>query len=64
MVSGLGVRPAPEKTAAIDFFTVPTDKKAVPRFLGLCAFYRRFVEGISEIAEPLTRLTKDDVTFV
>lgn len=64
MVSAQGVRPDPEKTAAVSSFPIPTDKKAVRRFLVLCAYYRRFVEGFSGIAEPLTRLTKSDVPFV
>lgn len=63
VVSCRGVRPDPEKTTAVASFPRPTDKKAVRRFLGLCAYYRRFVEGFSKIAEPLTRLTKDSVAF-
>lgn len=63
VVNSEGVLPDPEKTAAVAKFPQPTDKKAVRRFLGLCAYYRRFVEGFSCIAEPLTRLTKDAVHF-
>uniref|UniRef100_A0A6G5AA37 RNA-directed DNA polymerase n=1 Tax=Rhipicephalus microplus TaxID=6941 RepID=A0A6G5AA37_RHIMP len=63
VISSDGVRPDPEKTAAVQRFPTPKDKKPVHRFLGLCAYYRRFVENFSKIAEPLTKLTKDDVPF-
>lgn len=64
IVSAEGVRPDPEKITAVEMFPKPRDKKAIRRFLGLCAYYRRFVENFSKIAEPLTRLTKEDVPFV
>lgn len=63
VVSFQGVRPDPEKTAAVTAFPTPKDKNAVRRFLGLCACYRRFVENFSNLAEPLTNLTKNDVQF-
>lgn len=64
VVSAEGVSPDPAKTAAVATFPTPTDKKGVRRFLGLCAYYRRFIENFSKIAEPLTRLTREDVSFV
>ena len=35
----------------------------VKSFLGLVGFYRRFIEGFSKIASPLTNLTKKDQKF-
>jgi hypothetical protein len=35
----------------------------VQQFLGFCNYYRRFIKGYSDIAEPLTRLTKKDAPF-
>jgi hypothetical protein len=32
--------------------------------LGLAGYYRRFIEGFSTIASPLTKLTRKEVRFV
>lgn len=63
VVSHAGVLPDPEKTTAIANFPPPKDQKAVRRFLGLCAYYRRYVKDFARLAEPLTRLTKTDTPF-
>lgn len=63
VVSNQGVRPDPDKIAAVANFPTPSDKKAVRRFLGLCAYYRRFIANFSRIAWPLTQLTREDIPF-
>ncbi|GJZ62138.1 putative reverse transcriptase domain-containing protein [Tanacetum coccineum] len=39
-------------------FWIPT-----VQFLGLVGYYRRFIEGFSKIAKPMTKLTQKKVTF-
>ena len=36
----------------------------IQSLLGLTRYYRRFVEGISIIASPLTKLTRKEVRFI
>jgi hypothetical protein len=35
----------------------------VQQLLGFCNYYRRFIKGYSDVAEPLTRWTKKDAPF-
>ena len=41
----------------------PTSKDLVHSFLGLVGYYRRFINGFSKIARPLTRLTRKEADF-
>lgn len=59
-----GVRPDPQKIAAVRNFPVPRNQKNVRQFLGLAGYYRRFIENFSKIASPLSNLLKKDVSFV
>ncbi|KAK1692838.1 hypothetical protein QYE76_009535 [Lolium multiflorum] len=54
---GIAVDPAKIKTVAE--WKVPTTQTEVRAFLGLAGYYRRFVEGFSSIARPMTQLKKD-----
>ncbi|WMV58414.1 hypothetical protein MTR67_051799 [Solanum verrucosum] len=40
-----------------------TSPKDIKSFLGLAGYYRRFIEGFSSIASPLTKLTHKKVKF-
>ncbi|XP_016178137.1 uncharacterized protein LOC107620501 [Arachis ipaensis] len=42
----------------------PTTVTKVRSFLGLAGYYRRFIEGFSWIALPMTKLTRKEVLFV
>ncbi|GJW71631.1 putative reverse transcriptase domain-containing protein [Tanacetum coccineum] len=41
----------------------PTSPTEVRQFMGLAGYYRRFIEGISLIAKPLTKLTQKNKKF-
>ncbi|KAK1619573.1 hypothetical protein QYE76_025090 [Lolium multiflorum] len=58
---GIAVDPAKIKTVAE--WKVPTTQTEVRAFLGLAGYYRRFVEGFSSIARPMTQLLKKDKRF-
>ena len=57
--AGKGVSADPEKLSAIRDWQSPSSVKQVRSFLGFVNYYRRFIEGFSRIAKPLTDLTKD-----
>ena len=46
------------KIAAVQDWPVPTSVKELQGFLGLCNYFRRFIPKYSEIAVPLTDMTK------
>ena len=41
----------------------PTTPKEVKQFLGLISYYRKFIPKFSDVARPLTNLTKKDISF-
>ncbi|KAK4397574.1 Retrovirus-related Pol polyprotein from transposon [Sesamum angolense] len=56
VISGDGVMPDPSKVKAVMEWRIPENETEVRSFLGLAGYYRRFVEGFSIIADPLTKL--------
>ncbi|CAM4684137.1 unnamed protein product [Lepidochelys kempii] len=52
------ISPLQAKVDAIQKWLVPKSKKQVQSFLGLAGYYKRFVPQYSQIAAPLTDLTK------
>ncbi|KAK1663700.1 hypothetical protein QYE76_051859 [Lolium multiflorum] len=58
---GIAVDPAKIKT--VTEWKAPTTQTEVRAFLGLAGYYRRFVEGFSSIARPMTQLLKKDKKF-
>ncbi len=56
VISADGISTDPAKTEALRTWTVPTNVSELRAFLGFAGYYRRFVEGFSAIARPLTDL--------
>jgi hypothetical protein len=54
----------PEKIQAVAEWPRPETAKEVQSFLGMVNFYRRFIQGFSGVAMPLTNLTKKSEPWV
>ena len=63
IVSSEGIRVDSRKIEAMKQCSRPTYATDIRIFLGLAGYYRRFVEGFSSIASPLTRVTQKMVKF-
>ena len=63
VVSASGITMDPAKVEAITKWPRPTTVAEVRSFLGLAGYYRRFVEGFSSLALPLTKLTRKGLKF-
>ena len=63
IISGEGIEPVPEKLESLKKMPAPKTQKEVRQFLGLAGYYRKFVPKYSDIARPLTNLTKKDIKF-
>ena len=60
-ISVEGVSVDPQKIEAVVNWKPPKNVSEVRSFLDLAGYYRKFVEGLSMIAAPLTKLTRKDV---
>ena len=63
VVSPDGIFMDPAKVQTIQNWPEPKSVRQLQSFLGFANFYRRFIYGYSEIALPLTRLTKKTILF-
>lgn len=63
MIDEQGWRVNDGKIEAIVQFPKPSTRKEVQRFLGVCNWYRRFIAGFSQLATPLTDLTRVKTKF-
>ena len=53
----------PEKLEVINGWPEPRNLPELRRFIGMCVYYRCFIEKFSFIAGPLHDLTKKKVTY-
>jgi len=58
-----GITMDPKKIRTIMEWPVPKDVADIRSFMGLASYYRRFVEGFSRVAYPITSLQKKGRAF-
>ncbi|XP_015170088.1 uncharacterized mitochondrial protein AtMg00860-like [Solanum tuberosum] len=63
VVSGDGIKVDRKKTDVIRNWPRPLTPSDIRSFLGLAGYYRRFVNGFSSIASPMTKLTQKKAKF-
>ncbi|XP_022883139.1 uncharacterized protein LOC111399887 [Olea europaea var. sylvestris] len=63
MVIAQAIDVDPAKVEVVTNWPRPTSVGKVHSFLGLAGYYRRFIEGFSKIAGPMTQLTRKGVKF-
>ena len=63
VVSASGVLVDLEKVEAEMSWERPKSVFKIRSFLGLAGYYRRFIEDVSRLAAPMTRLTWKEVKF-
>jgi hypothetical protein len=63
VISKGGVSVDPSKVEAVINWKRPKNASEVRSFLGLAGYYRRFIKGFSQIALPMTRLTRKEISF-
>ncbi|CAG2197506.1 unnamed protein product [Mytilus edulis] len=51
------------KTVAVSEYPIPKSVKQLRSFLGMCNYYRKFIQNYSKICSSLTTLLKKDVKF-
>jgi len=55
-----GIKPGQAKLKAIRMTMAPTDVKEIRSFVGLCNFFRNYIQNFAITAAPLFKLTRQD----
>jgi hypothetical protein len=63
VISAEGIVVDLEKTKSIMEWPIPKDVVDIRSFMGIIGYYRRFIEGFSKIAYPITSLQKKGTKF-
>ena len=63
VVSAAGIGADPAKCQQVRDWPVPRDLHEVRSFVGLCSYYRRHIQGFTELATPLYELATKGMDF-
>nr|GFA34094.1 putative reverse transcriptase domain-containing protein [Tanacetum cinerariifolium] len=58
-----GIHIDPAIIESVKDWASPESPTKIRQFLGLAGYYRRFIEGFSKIAKPITKITQKKVKF-
>ena len=64
VISAEGIKTSLEKTEVVATWLVPKTVKGTRSFLGLCSYYRRFVQDFAKTVKPLHALTEKFTRFL
>lgn len=64
VISEKGISPNPEKIDAVAKISRPRNVKELKSFISMANYYRNFIAGFSEIAEPMNRLLRKKIPFI
>nr|GEV99044.1 reverse transcriptase domain-containing protein [Tanacetum cinerariifolium] len=59
VIDSQGIHADPAKIESVKDWASPKSPTEIRQFLGLAGYYRRFIEGFSKIAKPMTKLTQN-----
>ncbi|GKG01090.1 hypothetical protein Tco_0305795, partial [Tanacetum coccineum] len=63
VIDSQGIHLDPAKIESIKDWASPKSPMQIHQLLGPAGYYRRFIEGFSKIAKPMTKLTQKKVKF-
>ncbi|GKC86896.1 putative reverse transcriptase domain-containing protein [Tanacetum coccineum] len=63
VIDSEGIHVDPAKIESIKDWASPKTPTEIRQFSGLAGYYRRFIEGFSKIAKPMTKLTQESMKF-
>ena len=63
LINQSGILTDSSKIERIKNLPIPRDIKSLRRFVGMCNYYRNFIEHFADIANPLTSLTGKNKIF-
>jgi len=64
VVSNGGIAVDPSIVQDVLNWKPPTNASEIRSFLGLAGYYRRFIEGFSKLAKPMTALIEKSAKFI
>jgi hypothetical protein len=63
IISNGGISVDPAKVKEIVAWSIPTIVTKIQNFLGVAGYYRKFIEGFSKIAKPMTSILEKGREF-